>query len=455
MNKLKISSDLFKNPVTILLSVAIGIAIGVKAPSAAKVMAPFGQMYLYFLQMCVIPILITAIISSIGKIIQTKEARNSIYKMILIFAAGLFITAVIGVLSGYFGKPGIMKTEDLAKLGHMIKGSEYVADLEVSLSRTGETPESASESGSIVQFFMEIVPPNIFASLNTGRALEIVFFSIIFGVAIGMQDNKRILQATQDFFDAFQRLINWALYGLPFGLVFLLSAQIAEVGLGVVFSMGKFILIFYIAGIIVFIMASVIIIINTRKPVLKTVRALIDPVIIALATRSSFAALPPAIDSLEKKLGYDSVKTNLILPLGITVCRYGNTLYFAIGAFFVAQLYAMNINYNHIAIIFIGCLFAGMATAGSSGILTLAMMSIILDPLGLPLEAVLVLFIAIDPIVDPMRTLLIVHVNMGAATFLARGDDTMDEVVLLSGSDIISLGEDKFSVQSGDGMAES
>lgn len=433
MNNLKIGAAILKSPVTILVSVAAGILLGIFYPAIAKFLAPFGQMYLYFLQMCVIPILITAIASSIGSIIQTEEARSSILKLVMIFIIGLFVTAGIGVFSGALGRPGVMNSENFSRLGSILKGSQHATDLEVSLSGAVEAEASSTQSGSIVQFLLEIVPANIFESLSTGRALELVFFSIIFGIAIGVQDNKRLILASKDLFNAFQKIINWALYGLPFGLVFLLSAQIADVGLSIVFSMGKFILIFYIAGMALFLVTSIIIVLNTKMPTGVTLKAMLDPVIISLATRSSFAALPSAIDSLEKKLGYDAVKTNLILPLGITVCRYGNTLYFGIAAFFVAQLYSMNITLTHVVIIFVGSVFAGMATAGSSGILTLAMMSIILDPLGLPLEAVLILFIAIDPIVDPMRTVLIVHTNMGAATFLAQTESPAEEEYSIEG----------------------
>ncbi|HNX23629.1 MAG TPA: cation:dicarboxylase symporter family transporter [Spirochaetota bacterium] len=433
MNNPKIGASILKSPVTILVSVAAGILLGIFYPAIAKFLAPFGQMYLYFLQMCVIPILITAIASSIGSIIQTEEARSSILKLVMIFIIGLFVTAGIGVFSGALGRPGVMNSENFSRLGSILKGSQHATDLEVSLSGAVESAASSTQSGSLVQFLLEIVPANIFKSLSTGRALELVFFSIIFGIAIGVQDNKRLILASKDLFNAFQKIINWALYGLPFGLVFLLSAQIADVGLSIVFSMGKFILIFYIAGMVLFLLTSIIIVLNTKMPTGVTLKAMLDPVIISLATRSSFAALPSAIDSLEKKLGYDAVKTNLILPLGITVCRYGNTLYFGIAAFFVAQLYSMNITLTHVVIIFVGSVFAGMATAGSSGILTLAMMSIILDPLGLPLEAVLILFIAIDPIVDPMRTVLIVHTNMGAATFLAQTESPAEEEYSIEG----------------------
>jgi Na+/H+-dicarboxylate symporter len=107
------------------------------------------------------------------------------------------------------------------------------------------------------------------------------------------------------------------------------------------------------------------------------------------------------------------------LPLGITVCRFGNIFYFGLAAFFVAQIYSVPVGLPEVAIIVLGAILAGTATAGASGLLTLPMLGFVLSPLGLPLEAVLVIFLAIDTIIDPMRTFLIVYVNTAATALVA------------------------------------
>jgi hypothetical protein len=108
-----------------------------------------------------------------------------------------------------------------------------------------------------------------------------------------------------------------------------------------------------------------------------------------------------------------------MVPLGVTICRYGSVIYFSLATMFVAQLYDTPLDAQAYAIILIGSIFAGMATSGASGVLTLAMMLLVLEPLGLPFEAVLVLFIAIDPIIDPLRTLLIVYVACATSALIS------------------------------------
>ena len=139
---------------------------------------------------------------------------------------------------------------------------------------------------------------------------------------------------------------------------------------------------------------------------------------ISFATRSSFAALPASISAMQDDLCFKRESVSLMLPLGITIGRYGNIVYFALASLFVIQLYNQPLSAATLTIVAIGSVFAGMATAGSSGILTLAMIGIVLGPLGLPVEAVLIVMMAVDAVIDPMRTFLIVYVNIAATALI-------------------------------------
>ena len=147
--------------------------------------------------------------------------------------------------------------------------------------------------------------------------------------------------------------------------------------------------------------------------------ALKEPIILAFGTRNGFATLPSALDALHEKLNFDQTSTNLLVPLGLTICRYGNVLYFAVAIMFIAQLYNASLGLSGMTMALIGTVLAGMATSGATGIVILSMLAIVLEPLKLPLEAVLILFIAIDPIVEPMRTVITVHSSCSAASLIS------------------------------------
>ncbi len=409
------------SPWTILIAVIIGISIGSYSQPMAAFLAPFGKMYLTFLQMCVIPILISAVSSSIGKLIRAQGMSDILMKMSIIFLFSLTIVSAIGIVAGLIGQPGTnLDSKTRASLGEVVKTSEFAPDLELSLSHPQEATESAP---SVMTFLTNMIPKNVFEALAMGDTLSLIFFSIIFGIAIGFVPERNhdvnLIHFMELIYKSFQWFIQKAMYLLPLCLMCLLAGQVSKVGIDIFFAMIKFIIIFYIAGFTILATNVLVIWKYSKLSFKKAIQAQIDPIIVAVGTLSSLASIPSAISALTQKLRLNSNTTNLCLPLGIVICRYGNVVYFAVATIFIAQLYETSLEINSLLIILIGSVFAGIATAGATGIVTLQTMYIVLAPLGLPLEAALVLFIAIDPIIDPMRTLLIVHSNMATTAVIA------------------------------------
>jgi len=354
--------------------------------------------------------------------------RSFVVRMILIFVAMLIAASLAGTIGGIIGHPGSgLDEQTRSTLGSIVntKKSQYSPDLELSLS----APTVHTTQPGLVDFIVQIVPRNIFSALSSGRALALIFFAILFGIAIGVlrtEQSDSLIGLFDGLFKAFQKIIGWLMIALPIGLICLLADQIASTGLQILLAMLKFILIFYAVGLVVFLIDIVIIWRRSRERLGTVMKALLDPIIVSLVTRSSFATLPTAIKALEQKLGFYERSTNLFLSLGITLGRFGNIIYFAIAALFVAQLYGVDMDISRYGIVVIGSVFAGMATAGASGIATLNLLAIVLGPLGLPLEAVLIIFIAIDAIADPLRTMLIIITNMAANTLIVPKTDPLN-----------------------------
>ncbi len=141
-----------------------------------------------------------------------------------------------------------------------------------------------------------------------------------------------------------------------------------------------------------------------------------EPFIIALATGNSLAALPSILSRMNKDLGYEKRVIDLLIPLGVTVCRFGPIIYFGFAGLFVIQLYQIDYSIQELVIVVVGSVLAGMATAGASGILSLTMLALILEILGLPLDAVLVLLIVVDPLTAPLRSAANVSVACAATS---------------------------------------
>ncbi|OQX29859.1 MAG: hypothetical protein B0D92_01425 [Spirochaeta sp. LUC14_002_19_P3] len=436
----KNKTSFLKKPTTILSAIALAIIIGILGSKGSlgvevaersiydwihvgiMALKPVGDMYLNLLKMTVYPILITAITSSIAGLVKSPEIGKYLSRMLVSFVIMLLFTAALSTVIGIIGKPGSsLSSEARATLNESIEQSSYAVDIEVSLSE-GDMVEM--DKMNLMSFIVNVIPDNIFKSLIDGIALQLVLFSILFGIAIGAVRGERsefLITVTEGLFKAFQNIISWLMYLLPFGLIFLLAGQIASSKefFKVLVAMIRFIVLFHIAGLITLIINVVIMWSRSKENLFTVLKEQVDPIMIALATRSSFATLPSAIKALNQKLGFSENITKLYVPLGITIGRFGSIIYFAISALFVTQLYDIPMTIGSILIVFIGSIFAGMATAGATGLATLGLMSIVLDPLGLPLEAVLILFMIIDTIIDPMRTLLIVHTNMAVNAMVA------------------------------------
>jgi len=314
------------SPWTILVSISIGIAIGVYSKSAAAAIAPFGNIYLSLLQMCILPILLSAVASSLGGLVKSKKTKGSIKHIMVVFFIGLVLTSLIGVVCGLIGKPGQGLNEDTqAVLGELIHKSESDIDLEMFFFE--DTPDT-DDSPSLIGFLQEIIPSNVIASMTNGRNLQVLFFAVTLGIASGFIPRRKsdsLLNLLEGIYLAFSKVIKWAMYILPIGLCCLIAEQVSQIGMEILLAMTKFVVVFSISCLLIFTLSTVIIWQRSRRRLSEVLAGMKDTIIIALATRSSLATIPSALDAMHSRLGFDKTNTNLIVPLGITICRFGST----------------------------------------------------------------------------------------------------------------------------------
>lgn len=414
---LKFSPAWLRSPWAILISVILGIFVGTVHKDLAILLAPIGDLYLGLLKMCVLPILLAAITTSIGRLMRSSDAAEYVKRILVTFPLGLVASSGLAVLIAMIVGPGRnLSKATLDSLGVLVNDSGV--DLEMALSG----PIPVEESLGLSDFLLNMVPDNIFDALSSGQTLKVLVFSIIAGISLGMirdQVTDPCFDILESIYRTFNQLIEWLTLILPFGLFSLLAYQISQQGIDVIVSMLNFILVGIAIFAVIYICSTLVIWQQSKTSLPRVLSAMREPSVLALATSSSLACLPSAITQLSEALNFDRQTVNLVTPLSITICRFGSVVYFALGALFVAQLYDKPIGLGGIVIVIAGSIFAGMATSGVTGVLTLTMMGLVLEPLQLPIEAVLVLFIAIDPIMDPFRTLGIVHTGIAATSVVA------------------------------------
>jgi proton glutamate symport protein len=393
---------IFRNPWVNLVAVLAGAFIGHSSAHIAGYLAPFGEIYLALLQMCVLPIIMTAITVSIGKLLGSGQASMYLKRVFLVFAVGVLMTAALGSTIGILGQPGDnLPAESRKALGRIFLDAETQSSDTIGIERNG----SDSNTG-FWALLNSLVPSNVFFALSTGQSLAIVFFSIIFGAAIGTSEMayRQLLPILEQIYNAFFRILAWALLGLPFGLLCILSDQVAKLGTGVIIALAKLVILFFIACILLCVVYILTLRISTRKSLGTVLNGIKEPMMISFVVSSSVPAIPIALNNMSEHLDVPSNVSNFAVPLGVIINRQGYALLFALTAVFVAQLYEREIIMADLPLLIIGSALAGMAAVGAPAVIA-PMLGYVLVPLGLPPAVGIAIFIAISPAVDAILSM--------------------------------------------------
>lgn len=400
------------SPWTAVAALLVAFAIGLWAPPAALALKPAGQVYLALLQMCAMPLVVCGVVASIGRILIEGQSRETLLRLGSVIGMGLLLTAVLAVAVGLIGQPGQGLGEEANRtLGRLLSASD--------LSREATGPTRQSSIGS---FVAGLVPTNIFHSLSAGQQVPVLFFAILLGAALGLTASLKargVLDTFEAAFDALLRMIAWFIYLLPFGLIALLAPQVAEAGVGIFFAMMKLILFVNLAVVISLLIGNAIIARRVGLSYFKVLGILGECLLVAFATKSSFAAIPSALRAMQGGLRMDKHTTDLVVPLSVSLNPLGNVHYYTISAIFIAQLYGLELTATSAVLFVLGGMLAALAGSALPGAAAVGVISILMEPLGLPVGSAVVLIMAIDPFIDPATTVLNVHASCVASSLVS------------------------------------
>ncbi len=401
---IKINLNFLKSPITILVAIALGVVSGLFLKNFSIKIIPFGSIYLSLLKMTIYPILMLAVITSIGKLFSNPSAKKYILRIIAFSLIFLFAVGAIGIITSLIIKPGKgLSKEAQIVLGKTLNKAEEEQKVDVKVER------------GFFAFLKQLIPENIFQSMEKGASLELLFFSIILGIAVGLLDpqySKNVLNITEGLFKAFFLIISWILFLLPFGLFSLLAGQIATTGVETFKAMFKFVLVVYIICLLVFILNVLIISLKRKVSFITSIAALKEALLIGFGTQSTFASMPAAIEGLTgDKLKVDKEITNLFIPIGVVINRFSMIIIYTVATIFTAQLYNINLSFSQLITTLFLSVVAAFAGSGMYTLVSIALISIIFLPLGLPTSAIIILLLAINPVIDPFLTATNVYTN--------------------------------------------
>ncbi|MBS4098548.1 MAG: cation:dicarboxylase symporter family transporter [Sulfuricella sp.] len=394
------------HPAVIVAAIVGGVILGIWAPAFSSAIGVIGAVYINLLKMVVLPFMISAIVFSLRQLFQMEGFERSIVKVTILFLAAIGLSAVIGAAAGSLAGPGRNLAPDtLVVFGKMVeKSSGTATDYQLPLA----TPEQTAEGSMLRNIVHQIVPENVFASLVKGDSLKVLVFAILFGVAFGFAP-KRIADSLtytlESIYRACQTLIKWFNLFLPLVLVAMLASQIAETGLDPLVAMTKFVVSFCVVSGLLAVLCAVFLMARAGVGVGKFLGVFRETLLLAIATGSNTACIPNSIESMADGLRFNRPIVELLTPMGAALLRTGPALYYAVAAVFIAQLYDRPFGADQWLMLAIGAFVGGMASAGSSGIVTISFGALTCAYVGLPFEAAFVLFVAVDRVCEIPRTL--------------------------------------------------
>jgi Na+/H+-dicarboxylate symporter len=281
--------------------------------------------------------------------------------------------------------------------------------------------DTVAQTIGLTDMLKSLVPSNIFAALASGDALKALVFALLFGLAVGRVPERisvGLSQALETVYHACQKLMHWLSYPLPLILFCMSAAQLGKSGVGPLHAMLQFVIAFFVVAVLLLVLAATIIWKRSTHSLGSTLEALRAPFALALATRNSAACMPSMIESLVDRLGFARSRVELMVPLTVSLLRVGPMVYYVCATLFIAQLYGRHLGVVEVSTVLLASVLAGFASAGMTGLVTVSLIGMTCVYLSLPFEAAFILFLAVDPLCDMLRTLILVIGNTAAVSII-------------------------------------
>ncbi len=394
-------------PWQILIALILAVLFGIFFPEHEAWVSWMGTVFLRALQMIIIPLVISSLISGVTNIGNAENLGRLGLKTILYYLSTSTLAILTGLALVNLVRPGVGADLNLAR------------DAELGIAEH-----------SFAETLIRIIPDNIFQSMTrNGELLSVIFFALIFGFFI-TQVTPKPKKLLTDFFNAvFEVMMKVTLFIIrftPLGIFGLVAEKVAQQEdlRALMESMGSYMLV-VVGALSVHALVTLPLIarfIGRVNPA-KHFRAMRTALITAFSTSSSNATLPLTIQSVEENAGVSNKISSFTLPLGATINMDGTALYECVAVMFIAQAYGFELNFGQQVIVVITSILASIGAAGVP-MAGLVMITIILSAVGLPLEGV-GLILAVDRILDMFRTSVNVWSDSCGAAVIAKSEGEM------------------------------
>ena len=269
------------------------------------------------------------------------------------------------------------------------------------------------------QILLHMVPTSVIEAMATGDVLQIVVFSIVFAIGLGMvgEKGKPMIQWCESLTEAMFKVTNIVMLYAPIGVGAAIAVTIGTSGLEVLANLAKLVGTLYLALAVFFAFVLIPVMLMFRIPIIGFFKAIKEPALIAFSTTSSEAALPRAMESVEA-FGVPRRIVSFILPLGYSFNLDGSTLYLSLAAVFVAQAAGVDLTVGQQITMLLTLMLTSKGVAGVPRA-SLVILAATLASYNLPLEGI-TLILGVDALMDMGRTMTNVIGNCLASVVVAK-----------------------------------
>lgn len=393
----------------IFLALVLGIIFGWLAPSIAVKMQPLADMFLRMVKMIIAPLIFATLVVGIAGHGDIKHLGKIGLKTIIYFEIVTTLALILGLVMANVFKPGIGFNIDLNS---------------VSMAAV-EKMQNIQLDHSFSHLLVDMVPTSVFKAMAEGNLLQIVVFAIFFALAICAigQKARPVLDFLQSTCEIMFKFTEYVMLFAPIGVFGAISATIGHNGIGILANYAKLIGITYLSLVLFVIIVLAVVCKIIKIPLKGLIKALKEPALLAFTTASSEAALPKAMDIMEK-FGVPKNIVSFVMPTGYTFNLDGSTLYLALTALFCAQIAGIDIPVEKQVLIMLTLMLTSKGIAGVPRV-ALVVLTGTLSSFGIPVVGVAIL-LGIDQILDMGRTTINLIGNCVATTVIARWEGIFD-----------------------------
>lgn len=402
----------------ILFSMVLGIVIGCAFPkepdrdvhesqALSQRLRPLSTIFLRMIKSLIVPLIFSTLVIGIaGHGDDMKQVGRLAFKSLVYFEVVTTLALFIGLLAVNLTRPG--------------DGVGLHAP-----AQTGKEFATKTQTGN--DFLNHIVPESVFDAAVKNEVLQIVFWSILFGVALTQLRGHHkgvMLGWLESLSEVMFKFTGIVMLYAPIGIGAAIAVTVGHSGLSVLLNLGKLILTLYAALVVFLLVVLLPAAILARVPLRKFARAVKEPALIAFSTTSSEAALPKAMLAMQT-IGVPKRIVAFVMPTGYSFNLDGTTLYLAVASVFAAQAAGVEMSWGQQIVMMLTLMITSKGVAAVPRA-SLVILSGTLASFGLPLEAVAVI-LGVDELMDMARTTVNLIGNCLATCIMARWEGEFDD----------------------------